>query len=403
MSIKSPNHPWLLLDDKNFLIKLNGYRIDRRENVEGVTLAGLLMFGKFGSIIDNYACPQYFPDYREYFSGNEEDRWTNRVCPDGTWEANLFQFYYRVYPKLANALPTPFSLNNGLREDETPMHEALREAFVNSLVHCDYSVDSNITIELHKDSYIFSNPGTLLLPITKYYQGGNSVCRNKALQNMFMMIGSAEKAGSGADKIMRGWEKANYRNPNIEEISRPNKVVLTLPLVSVLSNEIILCLKSLYGENVMSIDNDKMIVLATCCSEGEISNYRLQFLLSKHRVDITKLLKELCEENMLVSSGVGRGTRYKINKDYSKGASKGAEKSDPKVLDKRVRQSKEELFAMILDVCTEYTSLEDIANSIGKTVSYLKNKVIPRMVEQDLLERKYPNFPTHPMQQYKVK
>jgi len=73
------------------------------------------------------------------------------------------------------------------------------------------------------------------------------------------------------------------------------------------------------------------------------------------------------------------------------------------VLDKRARQSKEELFAMILDVCTEYTSLEDIANSIGKTVSYLKNKVIPRMVEQDLLERKYPNFPTHPMQQYKVK
>ena len=73
------------------------------------------------------------------------------------------------------------------------------------------------------------------------------------------------------------------------------------------------------------------------------------------------------------------------------------------MLDKRVRQSKEELFAMILDMCTEYTSLEDIANSIGKTVSYLKNKVIPRMVEQDLLERKYPNFPTHPMQQYKVK
>ena len=75
--------------------------------------------------------------------------------------------------------------------------------------------------------------------------------------------------------------RGNYRNPNIEEISRPNKVELTLPLVSVLSNEILLCLKSLYGENVMSIDNDKMIVLATCCSEGEISNYRLQFLLSK--------------------------------------------------------------------------------------------------------------------------
>ena len=123
----------------------------------------------------------------------------------------LFQFYYRVYPKLAAALPKPFALKDGIREDETPTHTALREAFINALVHCDYSVDSNITIELHKDCYIFSNPGSLLLSIAQYYQGGNSVCRNKALQTMFMLIGSAEKAGSGADKIMQGWKKAKDR------------------------------------------------------------------------------------------------------------------------------------------------------------------------------------------------
>ena len=51
--------------------------------------------------------------------------------------------------------------------------------------------------------------------------------------------------------------------------------------------------------------------------------------------------------------------------------------------------------------------MEDLLISADLGVNYaqvdLKNKVIPRMVEQDLLERKYPNFPTHPMQQYKVK
>ncbi|MDE6113094.1 MAG: putative DNA binding domain-containing protein, partial [Bacteroidales bacterium] len=287
VATKTPTHPWLLLEDKDFLKKLNGYREDRRNNVEGLTLAGLLMFGKTESIIDALVCPQYFPDYREYFSSNPDDRWTDRICPDGTWEANLFQFYYRVYPRLAAALPKPFALKDGVREDETPTHIALREAFINALVHCDYSVDSNITIELYKDRYLFSNPGTMLLSIEKYYQGGTSVCRNKALQNMFMLIGSAEKAGSGADKIIQGWKKANYRNPCIEETVHPDKVVLTLPLISLLSEEVMAYLKSLFGKAIATISNDKLMVLATCCSEGEITNSRLQFVLDKHRVDIT--------------------------------------------------------------------------------------------------------------------
>ena len=93
VATKSPDHPWLLLDDKHFLMKLKGYRIDRREKIEGLTLAGLLMFGKTDSITDAYGCPQYFPDYREYFSSNPDDRWTDRIFPDGTWDANLFKFY----------------------------------------------------------------------------------------------------------------------------------------------------------------------------------------------------------------------------------------------------------------------------------------------------------------------
>ena len=393
VATKSPDHPWLLLDDKNFLMKLNGYREDRRDNIAGLTLAGLLMFGKTESIIDAYACPQYFPDYREYFSPNPDDRWTDRVCPDGTWEANLFQFYYRTYPKLAAALPKPFALKDGVREDETPTHIALREAFINTLVHCDYSVDSNITIELHKDRFVFSNPGTLLLSITKYYQGGNSVCRNKALQNMFMLIGSAEKAGSGADKIIQGWKKANYRNPRIEETTHPDKVVLTLPLVSLLSEEVTEYLKSLFGEDITSISHNKLMALATCCSEGEITNYRLQLVLDKHSADITKLLKELCDSNYLISFGIGRGTKYKINVEYSKVASKVASKI-------AVRLSKDALYKRIIEVCSVYTSLENIATNVNKNPSYLKNKIIPRMVEQGLLAREFPENPKHPHQRY---
>ena len=56
------------------------------------------------------------------------DRWSNRIYPDGTWEANLFQFYRRVLPRLQEVLPTPFHLEDGQRQDNTLAHVALREA-----------------------------------------------------------------------------------------------------------------------------------------------------------------------------------------------------------------------------------------------------------------------------------
>ena len=83
-------------------------------------------------------------------SVDENVRWTDRICMDGTWEANLFQFYRRVYPKLSSVLPKPFRLENGVRLEDTTTHVALREAFVNTLVHCDYMEEGNITIEQWK-------------------------------------------------------------------------------------------------------------------------------------------------------------------------------------------------------------------------------------------------------------
>jgi predicted HTH transcriptional regulator len=68
-----------------------------------------------------------------------------------------------------------------------------------------------------------------------------------------------------------------------------------------------------------------------------------------------------------------------------------------------VRLSKDELYDKIMDVCVDYISLDDIAKAVNKTLRYLKSKIIPRMVEQGLLERKYPDTPRHPKQQYRKK
>ena len=63
-----PNHPWISLDDKDFLYKLGAYDKDRKCGIEGITAAGLLMFGEERAIIDEF--PKYFLDYREKISIN---------------------------------------------------------------------------------------------------------------------------------------------------------------------------------------------------------------------------------------------------------------------------------------------------------------------------------------------
>ena len=47
---------------------------------------------------------------------------------------------------------------------------------------------------------------------------------------MFMRLGRAEKAGSGVDKIVNGWKYLGWTVPTVEEVTRPDYVVLTMPV-----------------------------------------------------------------------------------------------------------------------------------------------------------------------------
>lgn len=72
--VTSSDHPYNTLDNKEFLIKLGGYKEDRKQNEEGLTLAGLIMFGKETSILE--AFPHFHLDYQENFSEDPDVRWT---------------------------------------------------------------------------------------------------------------------------------------------------------------------------------------------------------------------------------------------------------------------------------------------------------------------------------------
>ena len=334
----NPEHVWNALSEDEFLEKINVFRRERETGEYGLTYAGLLMFGTYSAIMD--ANPNFFPDYQEI--QDVKERWVNRICPDGNWESNLFQFYSKVLPILQNFLPKPFVLEDSQRKTETPAHIAIREAFANALVHADYTENASLNIYKYPNKIVFSNPGIMLVSLKQYYKGGESVCRNKYLQTMFTFLGSAEKAGSGADKIVHGWEKNNWKRPFIEEKTKPNKVVLTMSMEFEENDNIVL------GEDNIVLGEDNIV---------------------------------LGEDNIVLGSD-----NIALQEDN--------------IALKKKRISKEELREIILGYCTQWRSVEEISNFVGKKKSYIGNIVLPQLLDD--LEKKY-DVPHHPKQQYRVK
>lgn len=211
--------------------KIGAYSHNIATGENGITRAGLLMFGQSDMITNSSGEPYYFVDYQErLFTDDARVRWTDRIYPDGTWEANLFQFYVRVYNKLIQALPKPFKLVGDERQEETAAHDAVREALINCIVHQDLNATGNIVVRRTETEFTFSNPGMMLVSKQQYFKGGRSICRNPTLQKMFMLLGKAEKAGSGVDKILAGWKELGWDEPRLTEEVQPDYVVLTLPI-----------------------------------------------------------------------------------------------------------------------------------------------------------------------------
>lgn len=128
-------------------------------------------------------------------------------------------------------LPKPFKLEGIQRIDETPVHKAVREAFVNLIIHADYLMDAGTLKIIKKNkSFEFTNPGILKLPIEDIFRGGNSKPRNPHMQTMLRMVGFGDNAGSGFPTILATWEEEGWIQPELVENTTLNQVTLVLQM-----------------------------------------------------------------------------------------------------------------------------------------------------------------------------
>ena len=437
-SARNSNHPWLNLDEKGLLEKLGGWRKDRATNKEGLTVAGLLMFGKDEEIRDPSAVSQYQVDYRERMSNEPQVRWTDRLTVDGMWVANVFQFYQRVFTKLTADLKVPFEIEGSfptdpLRKGFSAVHEAIQEALVNALIHADYRGMGGIVIDKYPDRIEMSNPGSLLVSYDQLLQGGISECRNKSLQQMFQHIGAGDKAGSGIDKIVQGWKSQHWRPPSIQEKTRPDRVELVLPMFSLIQPESLERLRKLFGKRVDALQQLEVQILVTAEIEGEVSNARIRLFSDQHPSDLTRMLQGLVSKGFLVRDRQGRWSIYRLPSSSAQTGddstqigsnSTQTQVQTPPIADGDSAQSEfgpellaiaqpareksklqaDQMSTIILKLCQgRFLTPRQLGGLTNRKPIGLQQNYLRDLTQQGKLQLRYPNEPNHPDQAYTTK
>ncbi len=318
---RNDGHVWNDVDDKTFLRNLGGYIVDRATGKEGLSMAGLMMFGKGLSIQERFA--NFRMDYLDFCNLIGDERYSDRLTYDGRWENNIYQFFSRVLPKVTADLPRPFRMEGVQRIDDTPQHKAVREAFTNAIIHSDLLMDAGILrIEKHDTKLCFRNPGLLRLPIETIFEGGNSKARNPKIQNMLRMVGFGENVGSGFPTIISAWKEAGWGEPDLKNKIELDEVELVLPLPykNEIPEEKIIPQNEGLNEGLNLSGKDK-IIYDLIKAGSNINSDELIRKTGFSHATIERVVKKLIDNGYIIRQGAKKNGYWEIELDNAKSES----------------------------------------------------------------------------------
>ena len=402
--VRNVDHAFNQLDDKDFLRNMGGYTTDRSIRREGLTMAGLLMFGKGLSVRDRF--DNLRMDYIDKTNLVGDIRWSDRLTYDGMWENNLYNFFTRVVPKLSADLKRPFRLEGLERIDDTPVHKAVREGMTNMIIHADLCITGVLKVEKYDKEFVFSNPGSLKLPIADIMRGGNSKARNPRIQNMLRMIGYGDNIGSGYPTILKTWKEQNWRKPTLLDRTELRQVDLTLPMISLLPKTVLEEMKHYYGSAAYDLlTANEQQILAYVWNGDSISNIELQQLLGLNSIEAGKLLHQMVKKGLMNQNNKNRWTTYTIHKEQvanesmekseeksmEKSEEKSMEKSEEKSEEKSMEKSEEKLTPTEIRVVEliqkkSHHTYKTLSQTLGFTESYIY-KVLNQLKKKNVIKR----------------
>lgn len=184
---RMPNHPWKTMTDEELLRSSGLILKDDERQIEGITLAGILLFGKDITIMS--ALPQHKTD--AIFRVENMDRYDDR----DVIITNLLDTYDRLFAFGQKHLNDPF-VQDGI-QSISARDKILREIFSNILAHRDYASGYVAKFVIERECLYTENAnrshGHGLLNLSSF----EPYSKNPSISKVFREIGLADELGSG--------------------------------------------------------------------------------------------------------------------------------------------------------------------------------------------------------------
>ena len=204
----------------------------------------------------------------------------------------------------------PFKMDGGTRVDDTPVHQALREALANCLVHADYYGRQGLVIIKKRDSITMANPGGFRIEVDAAKSGGVSDPRNGTMLKMFNLIDIGERAGSGIPNIFRVWREQGWKEPVIAELSEPDRIILSLSLLKKESSDKKVAIKN--GDKGTKTASQKIAILEYLTDHASAKCSDISDMLGVKDARARRILSEMIVEGTIVAEGGNRNRIYKL-------------------------------------------------------------------------------------------
>lgn len=287
----------------------------RHENGKRVpTVAGLLILGRESML------RELLPSHEVAFQVLEG----TEVRTNEFYRFPLLKAFEKVMDQFS-ARVVEQEVQEGLFRVPVPNYDrrAFREAFVNALIHRDYTRLGASHVRMESGGIVISNPGGFVEGVSlKNLLVVEPKPRNPLLADAVKRIGLAERTGRGVDLIYQGMLRYGRPEP---DYSRTDGTTVVVQLSSA-APDIAFLQMILQAEerSKIAMPLDSLIVLARLRHERRLDTAELAAAIQKSETQARAVLERLAEAGLVEAHGIKRGRTYTLSAGVYRGLGKSA-------------------------------------------------------------------------------
>ena len=200
---------------------------------------------------------------------------------------------------------------------------AFREAFVNALVHRDYSALGAVHVRLDDDGLSISNPGGFVEGVNlDNLLVADPRSRNPLLADIIKRIGLAERTGRGIDRIFEGMLRYGRTAPDYS-MSSAYTVAMRMSAADA-DAEFLRMIVQREEQTGTAMPIDSLIILSRLRNERRLRTTDLARSVQKPETVVRGTLEKVVEAGVVEAHSTGKGRTYTLSAKVYKGAGQKA-------------------------------------------------------------------------------